>query len=106
MKVDILIKNCTIITMNENREIINNGVIATKDEKIVYVGLAKEEDFFDAKKIIDGTNHLVLPGLIDTHAHAGHGLTKSLGEGGVEDGWDQMMEHIYYRSSTDEFWYH
>ncbi len=105
MKVDILIKNCTIITMNENREIINNGVIATKDEKIVYVGLAKEEDFFDAKKIIDGTNHLVLPGLIDTHAHAGHGLTKSLGEGGVEDGWDQMMEHIYYRSTTDEFWY-
>jgi len=105
MKVDILIKNCTIITMNEKRDIIYDGAIATKNEKIVFVGNVNDTHNFEAQKVIDGKNHLVLPGLIDTHAHAGHGLTKSLGEGGVEDGWDQMMEHIYYRSTTDDFWY-
>ncbi len=106
MLADILIRNCTIITMNEKREIITNGAIATKEERIIFVGKDEDAEAIEAKKVIDGSNHLMLPGLIDTHAHAGHGLTKSLGEGGVEDGWGQMMEHIYYRSSTDEFWYH
>lgn len=106
MLADILIRNCTIITMNEKREIIHQGALATKGNKIVFIGLDSEADSITAKKVIDGTNHLMLPGLIDTHAHAGHGLTKGLGEGGVEEGWDQMMEHIYFRSTDDAFWYH
>ncbi|MFP4456621.1 MAG: amidohydrolase family protein [Clostridia bacterium] len=106
MLVDILIKNCTIITMNEQRDILENATLAIKGKEIVFIGYEKDAEDIEAKKVIDGTNHLMLPGLIDTHAHAGHGLTKSLGEGGVEDGWDQMMEHIYYRSTTDDFWYH
>ncbi len=105
MKADILINNCTIITMNETRDIIYSGVIATKGKEIIYVGDLEGAKNIDAQEVIDGTNHLVLPGLIDTHAHAGHGLTKSLGEGGVEIGWDIMMEHIYYRSTTEDFWH-
>jgi cytosine/adenosine deaminase-related metal-dependent hydrolase len=105
MNADILIRNCTIITMNTNREIIYSGAVATKGNEIVYVGRDEGASNITAEKVIDGTNHLVLPGLIDTHAHAGHGLTKSLGEGGVEGGWDQMMEHVYYRSTTEDFWH-
>ena len=103
MFVDILIKNCTIITMDEQRRVIKEGMIAIKGDELVYIG---EQNWdLTAVKVIDGTNHIALPGLIDTHAHAGHGLTKGLGEGGVEDGWDMMMEHIYYRSSSTDFWY-
>ncbi len=105
MLVDILIKNCTVITMNEQRQIIKNGFIAIKDDEIVQVGDHSELAGWQAVKIIEGHNHIALPGLIDTHAHAGHGLTKSLGEGGVEQGWDLMMEHIYYQSTTPQFWY-
>ena len=32
-----------------------------------------------AAKVISAKNMAVLPGLIDSHAHAGHGLVKTLG---------------------------
>ena len=48
--------------------------------------------------------HMVaIPGLIDCHSHAGHGLVRSLGAG---DGkaWFDACAQIYARYSTVEFW--
>lgn len=47
-----------------------------------------------------------MPGIIDAHAHAGHGLTKTLGTGGqgMSTDWDAFMEAIYFRGTTPDFW--
>ena len=44
-----------------------------------------------------------IPGLIDCHSHAGHGLVRSLGAGDGKAWYDACAE-IYARGSTVEFW--
>lgn len=94
--------------MDRGRRIIWDGAVGIAGSVITFVG--PEEDLPDnhhSDAVIDGTGMVMLPGLIDTHAHAGHGLTKTLGEGGVgmETGWDDFMESIYFQGTEPDFWY-
>jgi len=71
MKVDFLIYGDTILTMVPGREIINNGVIAIKDDLIVFVGKEGSlEKSFNAEETIIANKSLVMPGLINSHTHA------------------------------------
>ena len=45
-----------------------------------------------------------MPGLIDGHAHAGHGLIKTMG-GGRSDLWYEACEQAYTVGSTPDFWH-
>jgi cytosine/adenosine deaminase-related metal-dependent hydrolase len=45
---------------------------------------------------------VVLPGLIDGHAHAGHSLLRTLGM--HNDTWYKACEEIYATGSTQEYW--
>ena len=56
-----------------------------------------------APRVIDARGKAVLPGLIDGHAHAGHGLIKTLG-GGRGDLWYRACETVYTVASTEGFW--
>ena len=64
----ICIKNGTLISMNENREKVENNIdILIEENKIVCIGknLVAESNV----KCIDATNKIIMPGLINTHAH-------------------------------------
>jgi 5-methylthioadenosine/S-adenosylhomocysteine deaminase len=78
MMYDIVIKNATILTMNSKMEVIKNGCIAIKDEHIVFIG----NDFsnWEAKKIFNAHDKLVLPGFINTHTHAAMTLFRGLAD--------------------------
>ena len=104
--VSILIQNCTIITMNPQRTIVHDGAVGIDESQIVYAGPASACRIRGAATVVDGKGGVLLPGLIDSHAHAGHGLTKTLGEGGagISEGWDAFMERIYFQGSTPDFW--
>ena len=66
--MEIIIKNACLISMSEKRNQIEENIdIKIKDSKIVEIG--KSLDIKDADKIIDATNRVVMPGLINTHAH-------------------------------------
>lgn len=100
---DILITGATIITMDPDRRVLENAGIAIVGERIQAVGPTQEvEARFQASEIIDGRNKVVMPGLIDGHGHAGHGLVKSLGTDTGE--WYGATEEIYARGSTVDFW--
>lgn len=65
--MDILIKNCTLISMSNKREKIDKNVdIFIKGGKINKIGKDINEP---VEKIIDATGKIVMPGLINTHAH-------------------------------------
>ena len=55
-----------------------------------------------AKERIDARRKIVMPGLIDGHGHAGHGLLKTLGAD--SDDWYPATEVVYARGSSLDFW--
>ncbi|MEM5542686.1 amidohydrolase family protein [Sulfitobacter sp. AS92] len=97
------ITNTTAITMDTDRRVIENATILFENDRITAVGLADEIAVPAGAERIEGADMISLPGLIDSHAHAGHGLTRNLG-GGDGDGWFKACEDIYTRGSTPEFW--
>ena len=66
--MNILIKNCNLISMSENRNKIEYGIdILIEDDKIKQIGKNIDEKKY--LKVIDESNKYVLPGLINTHTH-------------------------------------
>lgn len=75
--VSLLIKNGTIITMNEQKTVLKEGAIAIEDDKIIAVGgsgeIAKQ---FSADEVIDARGKAILPGFVNTHSHLFQNLLK------------------------------
>lgn len=69
VKADIILKSNCIFTA-VNKETID-GIVAVKDNKIIYVGndMALDELTDSHTELIDCTDKLVMPGLIDAHVH-------------------------------------
>lgn len=102
--VDLLIAGGTIITMDPCRRVLEGGAVATVADRIVDVGYATDlRAKYHARRVIEADHHLVLPGLIDGHGHAGHGLIKTLGIDYPGE-WERVCELVYSRMSDEEFW--
>ncbi len=73
----MIFTNATIITMNAYREIIHNGAIAIRDNRIIAVDRASviQERFAD-DDMIDVKGKVIIPGLIDTHVHLAQALIR------------------------------
>lgn len=84
--MDILIKNCNLISMDETREKIEYGIdIAITENKIENI----EKNLQPCKntKTIDATNLYVLPGFINTHAHIGMSIFRESVDGYTTQDW-------------------
>lgn len=80
---DIIIQNISELILPKKTEkplkgaelaelnVIENGTVVIKDDKIVYAGEFSED--FEANETIDGTNKTVSPALVDAHTHLVHG---------------------------------
>jgi len=79
--MNIIIKDVSIVTMNENDDIIKNGYIVINREKIKEVGYGEYNGDCKDYKIIDGKNSCVMPGLVNCHTHAAMTLLRGYGEG-------------------------
>ncbi len=101
--VDILITGGTVITMDSARRVIDDGAVAIRADRIVAVGTSADlAARFTGRQVIDAKRKIVMPGLIDGHGHAGHGLVKSLGMDTEQ--WYPATEQIYARGSSVDFW--
>lgn len=67
----IALTNAHIITMN-NDEVIENGAVVIRENRIEEVGNANEVDIPANAEVIDVEGKTVMPGLIDVHAHIGN----------------------------------
>jgi 5-methylthioadenosine/S-adenosylhomocysteine deaminase len=89
---DTLIVNGIVVTIDGQRRVIEDGAVAIEKDRIVAVGPTSEvTSAHSAPKVIDARGKAVMPGLVDGHAHAGHGLIKTMGGGNGA---------LWYRPST------
>ena len=62
----ILIKNGKVLLLKNEDIVIENKDILIENGKIVKIERNIQDN---ADKVIDAQNHIVMPGLINTHAH-------------------------------------
>ncbi len=88
--MNILIKNALTLTVNQNNDVLENSDIAVEDGYIQALG--KAPDTFQPDKVIDATNQIALPGLVNTHTH----IPMSLFRNYADDlpFWPWLMEKI------------
>jgi 5-methylthioadenosine/S-adenosylhomocysteine deaminase len=104
-KVDLLVTNGTVVTMDRQRRVIENGAVAIRADEMVALGPRAEiESKFEAAQTIDAHGALVLPGLINGHAHAAMSLFRGLADDLSLDEW--LQKYIFpaeARNVTPEF---
>jgi cytosine/adenosine deaminase-related metal-dependent hydrolase len=102
--VDFVIEHGTVITIDPTRRVIDDGAVAVRGDRIVAVGDTEAlRQQFTAAKTINAYRKAVLPGLIDCHAHAGHGMLRTMGAGDP-DAWMRACGTIYTTASDEGFW--
>ena len=105
--MDILIKNCNLISMSEKREKYEPNIdIYISNGKIVKIGKNLEQT--NVAKIIDAKNKVCMPGLINTHTHISMSIFRETLDGYTLQDWlnkkiwpmeDRLTkEDIYYAS--------
>lgn len=105
MKVDTLLTGAVVVTMDEARQVIETGAVAVHDGQIVAVGPADEIGRqVEPAEVVDCTGQVIIPGMVDVHAHAGHALVKSMGMH-AGDRWEEICGEVYTQASPPEFWY-
>lgn len=80
-KVDILLQNAVVLTIDESFRKFDPGAVAIRGENIVAVGA---HDYicgkFTADEVIDCEQRIVMPGLINTHTHVPMTLMRGLAD--------------------------
>ncbi len=62
--------NATVLTMDQQRSIIEDGAVAIREDRIVDVGAGRElRSRWSARKEMDARGGIVTPGLINAHQH-------------------------------------
>src|SRR5262245_30816551 len=67
---DLLIVGGTVVTMDKDHRLIEDGAVAIKDGKIALVGKRAAVTYrLTAKQTINAAGRVIIPGLINTHTH-------------------------------------
>jgi 5-methylthioadenosine/S-adenosylhomocysteine deaminase len=83
-----ILRSGTVLTMNARDEILAPGTVVIDGARIVHVGRdGAAPPPAPGDVIVDCRGHLVMPGLINTHTHAGFALFRGLAEDRSRDGW-------------------
>lgn len=92
MKNIKIIENVTILTMNKNKDIIENGVVVIEDDRILKLGTSEvKKDFKEVSNIINGNEGILIPGMINCHTHASMIPFRSL----ADDYKDRLKRYLF-----------
>ena len=103
--VDLVVTNGTVVTMDAQRHVLENGAVAVRGDSIVAVGPSADiAAQYDAAKIVDARGAIVMPGLINGHAHAAMSLFRGVADDLALDDW--LKKYIFpaeARNVTEDF---
>jgi 5-methylthioadenosine/S-adenosylhomocysteine deaminase len=104
-KIDLLVMHGTVVTMDAKRRVIENGAIAVRGDSIVAVGGTTDlVSQFDAVKVIDARGAIIMPGLINTHAHAAMSLFRGIADDlGLNDWLQKYIFPAEAKNVTEDF---
>lgn len=102
--LDILIKNCTLISMSSKREKLEDNMdILIKNGKIENIDKNIEEK---VDKEIDATSKVVMPGLINTHAHVPMSIFRETLDGyNLQDWLEKKIWPMEDKLTTEDIYY-
>jgi len=72
----IIIRNGTVVTMNDTSDVLFDGAITVEGDRITDVGSTADvlaRQGADGARVLDATDKAVLPGLVDLHYHTALG---------------------------------
>lgn len=102
---DLLISGGTVVTMDSERHILEDGAVAVRRSLILAVGPRAElEARYPAVQRIDARGRIVLPGFINAHTHAAMTLLRGLANDVTLEDW--LTNHIFpaeARNVTQDF---
>src|SRR3954468_9339911 len=102
--VDVLIDRGTVVTMDAERRVIEDGAVAIRGKHIVAVGPSDDINRrYKADTVINARRKAVMPGLHDLHSHAGVELVKGAAERFPGKAWRNIMDFVAYHTS-EEWW--
>jgi 5-methylthioadenosine/S-adenosylhomocysteine deaminase len=90
VSVDLLVKGATIVTMDSERRVLENGFLAVRGDAIIAIGQNPAAAFpkgVEAKQTIEATGKLLIPGLINGHTHIPMVLMRGLKDDVTLDDW-------------------
>ncbi|NOH64049.1 amidohydrolase [Vibrio sp. RE88] len=90
-KVDLMITDAMVLTMNQDKQVFEKGTVVIKGNQILAVGDQSLEKQYQAKKTIDVDGDIVMPGLINTHTHVSMTVFRSL----ADDVPDRLHRYIF-----------
>ena len=76
---DLLIRGGTVVTMDAEMRVLEGGSVVIRGDRIAAV-LASGDPLPEARKVVDATGHLVIPGLVNTHGHPAMVLLRGLAD--------------------------
>jgi 5-methylthioadenosine/S-adenosylhomocysteine deaminase len=104
-RVDLLVAGGTVVTMDGERRILEDGAVAVRGDAILAVGPRAEiEGNYDGAQRIDARGKLVLPGLINGHTHVPMTLLRGLKDDVTLDVW--LKKYIFpaeAKNVTEDF---
>ena len=104
-KIDMLITGGTVLTMDGNRLILEDGSIAVKGDTIAAVGFRSDlEKKYAPDQTLDARGKLVLPGFINGHTHVPMTLLRGLHDDVTLDDW--LRKYIFpaeAKNVTEDF---
>jgi 5-methylthioadenosine/S-adenosylhomocysteine deaminase len=69
-EIDLVVRGATVITMDPDRTVLDDGAVAVHDGRILAVGSMVDIDArFRANECIGGRDRLVVPGFVNAHQH-------------------------------------
>ncbi len=91
-KLDTLIKNVDIITMDEKNMVIKSGYIGIEGGKICFVG-DKPPEAAAPENVIDGKGGIAMPGLVNSHGHSAMTLMRNYADDIALETW--LFDNIF-----------
>ena len=91
--LDLLVEGGTIVTLDPERRVLDDGAIAIRDGRIVAIGSPADlaARFPATARRLDTRGKVVYPGLVNTHTHLFQTLLKGLGDDRVLVEWFRQM---------------
>ena len=91
---DLIVSGGTLVSMDKQSRVIENGAVAIRDGFITAIGKRDEIDSqHRTRRTIDASGALVLPGLINGHAHAAMSLFRGFADDHTLDDW--LQKYIF-----------